>query len=99
VNTQCTDEAVAGITIYVFDQTTGDPICDATVTITDGAYTETPTAITSSTCYFAGAYERAGTYDVTVSAPGKTTNTQSGITVTSNSNGCHVLGRTLTFEM
>ncbi len=97
-NTQCSDIAVAGLTVYVVDQATGDPICDATVLATDGSYTET-LQLTSPTsgCFYTGAYERAGTYDLVVSAPNHQTLTQSAIVVAQA--GCHVSGRTLTIEL
>ena len=94
----CTDIAEAGLTVYVLDQTTGAPICNATVTATDGTYTETLQQTSpASGCYYAGAYERAGTYDVTVAAPGYATSSQSGIVVPSGV--CHVQGQTLNFNM
>lgn len=98
-NTNCTDIAVAGLTVDVFDQVSGASICDATVTATDGSYSETlqVTPGAGSSCSYAGAYERAGTYDVTVVAPGHATNTQSGIVVPQGV--CHVAGQTLDFEM
>ena len=97
-STNCTDIAEAGLTVYVLDQTTGSPICNATVTATDGAYNEVLQQTSpASGCYYAGAYERAGTYDVAVSAPGYTTNNQTGIVVPAGV--CHVQGQTLTFDM
>lgn len=98
-NAECTDEAVAGITAYVIDSTSGDPICDATVTLVDGSYTETAREISpdSGNCYYAGAFERAGTYDVNVSAPNKNDVTDANVVVSQGA--CHVLPQTVTIEM
>lgn len=97
-NTQCSDIAEAGLTVHVVDQISGDPICDATVVVTDGSYTETleETSPTSG-CFYAGAYERPGTYDLVVSAPGHQTLTQAAIVVAQGT--CHVSGRTLTIDL
>ncbi len=56
----CAAIAIAGLDVSVVDESTNQPICDATVTATDGAYTER----LIGTCRYAGAYERAGTYAV-----------------------------------
>lgn len=97
-NTQCTDIAVAGLTVHVFDQATSAALCDATVVVTDGSYTETlQLQSPTSGCFYAGAYERAGTYDLVASAPNHQTITQSAIVVAQA--GCHVSGRTITIEL
>ncbi len=97
-NTECTDEAVAGIDVSVIDSSSGNPICDATIVITDGTYSETlHETSTDTSCSYSGAYERAGTYDLVASAPNKTNVTQTGIVVMAGA--CHVLPQSITIEM
>jgi hypothetical protein len=57
----CTAIAMAGLGVDVKDETTSQPICDATVTATEGTYSERLVAVG---CTFAGAFERTGTYTV-----------------------------------
>jgi hypothetical protein len=57
----CTAIAKAGLGVDVKDETTSQPICDATVTATEGTYSERLVAVG---CTFAGAFERTGTYTV-----------------------------------
>ncbi len=95
---QCTDIAEAGLTVHVVDATSGNDICDAVVTATDGAHTEElQLTQTSSSCSYAGAYERPGTYDVTVTEPNYATQEQAGIVVAAGV--CHVVGKNVTFAM
>ncbi len=76
---ECTMQLVPGITIQVFDASTEDPIaCDAHVVLEDGDYMEEIDATVESygddDCVddgtFEGAYERAGTYNITVTKEG-----------------------------
>jgi hypothetical protein len=61
----CTDESLAAINVIVVDEATGERICDAEVTVTDGSFSET---LYYSGCgHHGGAWERPGTYRVTVS--------------------------------
>ncbi len=57
----CTAFAAAGLNVAVTNAATGQPICDATVTATEGAYSE---RLLEGACSFAGAIERPGTYVV-----------------------------------
>ena len=47
-------------------------MCDALVTLQDGKYTETLSGVvtTDGECLFSGAFDRSGTYVVTVTASG-----------------------------
>src|SRR5688572_23654555 len=66
----CTDLFAYGLTVIVTDSTTGERICDATVTVTDGAFAETlEPPLQSETCAYVGAGERAGTYRVEATKP------------------------------
>lgn len=86
----CTTIAAASLNIKVTDAATGMSICDATVTAKDGTFTEVlmPAGISSS-CQYAGPYERAGTYSVTVEKAGYVTQTKTGLVVTKDV--CHVM--------
>ena len=68
----CRSYGSAGLGIQV-EGPTGDPICDASVTISDGDYSEV-LQVTERTgsdpCTFYGAYERQGSYSIQVEAAG-----------------------------
>jgi hypothetical protein len=85
----CTDLYAYGLTVTVKDAATMQPICDATVTATDGSYSETLQA-GGLGCSFVGAGERAGTYTVSAAKSGYVTAAQNGIVVTADT--CHVHG-------
>ncbi len=59
--TACPAYAAAGLDVSVSNASNGQPICDATVTATEGAYSE---QLFGVGCAFAGAVERPGTYVV-----------------------------------
>ena len=63
----CAAYATAGLGVAVTHSETGQPICDATVTATDGTYAE---KLIGVSCTFTGAYERPGTYVVQASRDG-----------------------------
>lgn len=63
----CPAYAAAGLGVAVSDAATGQPICDAAVTATDGAYSE---PLFGVACSFSGAYERPGTYVVRATRQG-----------------------------
>ena len=67
----CTAEFVSGIEISVIDSVTSENIsCLATATITDGSFTEVlSTEDCSASAVLSGAEERAGTYQIEVTAP------------------------------
>jgi hypothetical protein len=85
---QCTLIAVSGLGVTVTDAATGQPICAATVTATEGSYGETLRASGDPACGYSGATERKGTYTVSASKSGYATATQSGVVVTADE--CHV---------
>lgn len=91
----CTQEAKAGLNITVKDALTNEILSNGVaVTAQDGTYTETLEAFTGdATTVFIGAWERQGTYIVTVSKQGYQTFTSSPIQVTSDE--CHVIPQIL----
>ena len=84
----CTALYAYGVAATVTAEDSGAPISNATLTLTDGIYTETMQSF--ATGQFVGAGERAGTYTLTATAPGYATKTIDSIVVTSDS--CHVMG-------
>lgn len=95
--TACTDEARAGLNITVKNGSTGAEICDATVTATDGSYSETLQNTGGSCGSYAGAWERKGTYTIAVSKTGFATATESNVVV--GADECHVTGVVKTIEL
>ncbi len=63
----CGAIAAAGLSVGVTNAQTGAAICDATVTASEGSYSE---KLLATACRYVGAYERPGTYVVTVDAQG-----------------------------
>jgi hypothetical protein len=63
----CTAYAAAGLGVAVTNAATGQPICDATVTAVEGAYSE---RLFEVSCSFTGAYERPGTYVIRATRAG-----------------------------
>jgi hypothetical protein len=93
----CTTEARAGLNVQV--RLAGSSTFETTgvsVTATDGSYTE-PLTFYQGTTIFSGAYERQGTYIITVSKPGYVTYTSLPITVTADE--CHVISQNLLVEL
>lgn len=92
----CSLEAIAGLNVSVVDDSTGRALCAATVTATEGSYSETLETFTSTApCAHIGAFERAGTYDVAVAANGYVAETVRDVEV--EDGGCHV--KPATFEV
>jgi len=86
-NGDCGGAALHGLRIRVVDASTQGPLEQmATVTATEGAYTEvlTPDYSRPNERIYLGASERSGTYTVRVEAPGFAATTQSNLTVTRN---------------
>jgi hypothetical protein len=75
--------AVSGLSVTV--RSGGEPVCDATVTATDGSYSETLRL--GSDCTYTGAVERPGTYVVAATAAAGTAMV-TGVRV--GSDPCHV---------
>lgn len=91
---QCTEEARAGFNITVKDAVTNQLLSSGiTVIAKDGTYTETLELFTGNNPIFSGAWERAGTYIITVSGVGYTTFVSDAITVTADE--CHVIPQQL----
>ena len=86
--TVCTDLYAYGVSVTVTDAGTGQPVTNATLTLTDGAYTEVMQYIPTGD--YVGAGERAGTYTLTAGAPGYQSQTIENIVVTADE--CHVQG-------
>lgn len=95
----CTDIFFYGLTVTIRDDATNQPICDATVSAVDGAYSEqlVPQSIGTSDCTYAGAGERAGTYTLTAKKSGYQDTVQAGNVV--NADACHVRGITVALRM
>ncbi|MDO9274227.1 MAG: hypothetical protein Q7T92_01595 [Lutibacter sp.] len=92
--TVCTTEARAGLNITVKDAITNQLLGESVnVKATDGNYTETLEFYDANNPIFSGAWEREGTYIVTVSGVGYVTFVSGAITVTSDE--CHVIPQQL----
>lgn len=91
----CTQEAKAGLNITVKDAVTNEILSSGvTVTAQDGTYSETlEVFIGDDSTVFIGAWERQGTYIVTVSKEGYQTFTSSPIQVFADE--CHVIPQLL----
>jgi hypothetical protein len=93
----CTEEARAGLNISVTlaESSSSIPISDGvTVTATDGDYLEVLQFYDPQNPIFSGAYERAGTYIITVTKPGRQTYISQPIVVTRDE--CHVIPKNIT---
>jgi len=90
----CTTEARASLTVTVLGPS--GSICDATVVAQNGNDMTTLTSFGGPDCTYAGPFERAGTFTVTVSKTGF----QSAMTtVTVGSDECHVIGQKVTLTL
>lgn len=85
----CTAVFVYGVNVTVADEN-GNPVSGATLTLTDGDYTEVMEEFEPGT--YVGAGERAGTYSLTVEAEGFESTIIEGIAV--DEDECHVIGVT-----
>ena len=92
----CTTVFVYGLNVTLVDADTGAAIDGATLTLTEGAYSETMEAFPGSG-YYVGAGERAGTYTLTAEADGYESQTVTDIVV--GADECHVIPVTLTVEL
>lgn len=82
----CTANIEPGVVVQVTDANTGQAVSDATVTLTEGNYSETLMGYEGT---YQGADERPGTYTLTVSADGYVTATVDNLVVTADV--CHVI--------
>lgn len=82
----CTDEAYASLRITVLDAS-GKLACDAEVTARDGSYSTKLAPMMTGCAPYVGPVERPGTYEVTVTRPGRASVT---LNATVKQNSCHV---------
>lgn len=93
----CTQEARAGLNVTVEDAVTHLVLTeDVVVVATDGAYSEMLELIPGSDV-FSGAWERQGTYVLTVTKSGYQTYTSETITV--GVDVCHVIPQSVTVQL
>ena len=90
----CTADLRVGLSIHVIAADTGADL-EATVIARDGAYVETLETFTPGV--YVGAHERAGTYRVEVSSPGRAPAVIDQVEV--EDDGCHVDGVSLTVRL
>lgn len=85
----CTAEVRAGLNVYIRDSLTNQPLTNGiTVTAKDGSYIDTLQNITGMSG-FTGAWERKGTYIITVESSGYETYISNPVTVSADE--CHVI--------
>jgi hypothetical protein len=89
---------VYGLNVTVNDAATATRICDATVTVSEGAYSETlqPFGPVES-CSYSGAGERPGLYEVRATRAGYRTTAVPNVRVTADE--CHVIPVQLTVPL
>jgi hypothetical protein len=87
----CTAVAIDALTVTVVDAATGRRLCDATVTVIDGSFTEDLRAFgtSPSDCSYSGATERAGRYEVRASRSGYAPAVARDVRV--DADECHVI--------
>jgi len=86
----CTAIAVDALVVTVADSVSGQRICDATVTVIDGAFAQELRPFPAVTeCTYSGPTERAGQYEVRVSRSGYVPATMTNVRVTADE--CHVI--------
>lgn len=94
----CTEEARAGLSVSVTLNGTANVSADGiSVTAKDGSYIEDLLPNVPGTPVFSGAYERIGTYTITVTKQGYQTYVSNNITVLRDE--CHVIPRQLTVNL
>ncbi len=93
----CPAYAAAGLGVSVSNAATGQPICDATVTATEGAYSEQLFAVA---CSYSGAIERPGTYVVRAVRQGFLPNEVASVRVVVGGGECpHVQETRVTIQL
>ena len=94
----CKAYAAAGLIVNVRD-VSGNAVCDAAVTATDGDHSEPLMNIAGegSSCMYVGAYERRGTYSIEARAPDGRSARIDGVLVTADQ--CHVRPVTTTITL
>ncbi len=91
----CTTVFVYGLNVRLTDSESGQPITGATLILTDGDYTET--MMETGDGQYVGAGERAGTYELTITADSYATETRGMIVITADE--CHVQPVNLDIEL
>ncbi len=81
----CTAIAAAGLSVGVTNERTSQPLCNATLTATEGDYSE---ALFSNGCRYVGAWERPGTYRVSAQAQGFASKTVGDVRVLMGAGEC-----------
>ena len=85
----CTEEARPGLSVTVRDSVTGAAIASGVeIVAREGEYADTARGSLLGSGVYALAYERAGSYDVTVSHPSYQVWTRAAVRVTADE--CHV---------
>jgi hypothetical protein len=93
----CASFAASALSVTVLDAA-GKRVCDASVTVTDGAYSAalSPFSGDEASCTYFGPTERAGTYSIEVHS-GTRTKRFDGVKVTADA--CHVRTRSVTITL
>jgi hypothetical protein len=81
----CPTFAASGLDVGVTNSATAQPLCEATVTATEGSYSET---LMANGCRYFGAWERPGNYIVRAAAPGFTAKTIGDVRVEMGTGQC-----------
>lgn len=98
VKTVCTQEAKAGLNIIVKDLKTNLYLFDSlTIIAGSGSYTESLENFPGSPPTFSGAFEREGTYTVSIARPRYQPTTTTPIVVIKDE--CHVIPQTFTIAL
>ena len=93
----CTDEARAGLNVQVrLNSSSTFETIGISVIATEGSYVE-PLEFYQGSAVFSGAYERQGTYVISVSKVGYNPYTSAPLTVTADE--CHVIPQTLEVKL
>jgi hypothetical protein len=94
----CTAIAVEALNVTVTDSATGQRLCDATVTVTDGGFrAELRRFGGPSDCAHTGPTERPGRYEVRAAREGYLTVVRSNVSVTADE--CHVIPVSLSIPL
>ncbi len=88
----CTAVFIYGVNASVTDAETGAAVSGATLTLTEGDYSEIMEEVSSGSGQYVGAGERAGTYALTIAADGYASQMIENIVVEGDE--CHVTGVT-----
>lgn len=93
----CPAVATAGLTVEVSNAVTGQAVCDAGVTATDGSYTE---RLVQASCTYVGAFERPGSYQVRAERAGFVSKQVGPVQVAMENGRCpHVRGVRVTIPL